>query len=278
MVTIYFIQNKITQKVYVGQSVNAKNRWYHHKLSLRKESHHCDYLQAAWNKYGEQAFEFLVVQDNLTQEEANDWEQAYIHWFRDLQLAYNPCWRHKGRGEVSEATRKKLSENAKQLGLRPPSRKGYKMTEEELAAHTQRSQNYWADHERVRHYCEDCRAEIASSVAKHCVACSRKQPAFKNMKVSAAALKASADKRRGKPLSEEQKQKQREKLQGKCPQNLQTIQQNRRSKFTLVSPEGEVVVIVGLTRFCVAHKLHATLVRDLVDGRRQEYKGWTRQP
>lgn len=54
---IYKITCADTKKVYVGSAVNLYRRWYSkHLPALRKNKHYNRYLQAAWNKYGENAF------------------------------------------------------------------------------------------------------------------------------------------------------------------------------------------------------------------------------
>jgi hypothetical protein len=60
---IYCIFNKITKKRYIG-SASGKHgfraRWRNHKWRLRNGKHHSLYLQNAWNKYGEDSFEFFA--------------------------------------------------------------------------------------------------------------------------------------------------------------------------------------------------------------------------
>jgi group I intron endonuclease len=62
MVGIYKIKNRITHKVYAGESVDIKSRWYTHKSELRRGVHHSERLQKEWKKYGEKAFRFSVVE------------------------------------------------------------------------------------------------------------------------------------------------------------------------------------------------------------------------
>lgn len=62
MVGIYKIKNRITHKVYIGESVDIKSRWYTHKSELRRGVHHSERLQKEWKKYGEKAFRFSVVE------------------------------------------------------------------------------------------------------------------------------------------------------------------------------------------------------------------------
>lgn len=58
---IYSIQNKTNGKLYVGSTVDFASRWANHRCQLRKGSHDNSYLQRAWVKYGEDAFEFAVL-------------------------------------------------------------------------------------------------------------------------------------------------------------------------------------------------------------------------
>lgn len=59
---IYQIVNTINQKKYIGSSNNTDRRWHEHKKHLRKNNHDNIHLQHAWNKYGEKAFIFEVIE------------------------------------------------------------------------------------------------------------------------------------------------------------------------------------------------------------------------
>ena len=63
MVGIYKITNKINGKKYVGQSSCIENRWYSHKRELNMGIHGNIHLQRAWNKYGEDNFEFSIIEE-----------------------------------------------------------------------------------------------------------------------------------------------------------------------------------------------------------------------
>lgn len=59
---IYAIRHKISRREYIGCSVNTEQRWRQHLHKLRSGKHPNQKLQNAWAKYGEGAFEFMVIE------------------------------------------------------------------------------------------------------------------------------------------------------------------------------------------------------------------------
>ena len=60
---IYKIINVVNNKFYVGSAVDLKRRRVRHFSELRTNKHNNKHLQAAWNKYGEASFIFVVVEE-----------------------------------------------------------------------------------------------------------------------------------------------------------------------------------------------------------------------
>lgn len=60
---IYKIINVVNNKFYVGSAVDLKRRKARHFSELRTGRHNNRHLQAAWVKYGEQSFVFVVVEE-----------------------------------------------------------------------------------------------------------------------------------------------------------------------------------------------------------------------
>ncbi len=89
---IYRIVNSITLKVYVGSAVNLSRRLREHLKMLRAGTHHSQRLQRSFDKWGEGAFEFEVIElaerDRLLER-----EQAAIdlHRAADHSFGYNIC-------------------------------------------------------------------------------------------------------------------------------------------------------------------------------------------
>jgi group I intron endonuclease len=121
---VYLILSKVDGKVYVGSAgVSFKKRWRQHITSLRTGKHVNVLLQRAWNKHGEENFDFQILEkcDPL---ECVSREQFYID-------KYEACSTKKGYnlsptagsmlGYVhTEASRVKMSASAKQFFLRNP--------------------------------------------------------------------------------------------------------------------------------------------------------------
>ena len=60
---IYTIANKVTGKMYIGESLDIYRRWHdEHILQLRKNRHYNKELQNDFNKYGEENFEFEILE------------------------------------------------------------------------------------------------------------------------------------------------------------------------------------------------------------------------
>jgi len=60
---VYQILHRPSGNSYVGSSKNIRSRWNEHKSLLRRNIHPSPRFQNTWNKYGENEFEFIVLQE-----------------------------------------------------------------------------------------------------------------------------------------------------------------------------------------------------------------------
>ncbi len=88
MSVIYTITNQITGKVYVGSAGDFASRKRVHRHHLNAGTHHAPYLQAAWKKYGEQAFVFDVVEEVAEKFWLLVREQAWMNRLRSFDRAF----------------------------------------------------------------------------------------------------------------------------------------------------------------------------------------------
>ena len=108
---IYKITNKVNNKVYIGQSINIEGRFYQHKNCLNRNVGHNSHFQNAWNKYGEENFEFELIHIVSNVEELNDLEIYYIKKYNsnNPKFGYNitsggdaPFFNEEYRKEISK--------------------------------------------------------------------------------------------------------------------------------------------------------------------------------
>lgn len=109
---IYSILNKVIGKIYVGQSINPKGRRSQHFSQLRGNYHPNNHLQNSFNKYGESAFEFMIL-ENCDDEKLNDNEKWWIGYFDSMNdsKGYNLQSGGDSNYEVSDETKQKIKQN-----------------------------------------------------------------------------------------------------------------------------------------------------------------------
>ena len=92
---IYIITNKINNKVYIGQSVDIRTRWWNHRCELNRNNHYNRHLQGAWNKYGEDNFEFSEL-EKCSLELLDEREIYWISKYDSYLNGYNSTIGGKG--------------------------------------------------------------------------------------------------------------------------------------------------------------------------------------
>lgn len=114
---IYIIKNSINEKVYVGSAICLSKRWTVHKSYLNSNNHHSKRLQRAWNKYGQENFEFIPIQF-CGKEDLIKYEQYWINHFNSYLAGYNgtPIAGSRLGSTHDEATREKISINRRGKG------------------------------------------------------------------------------------------------------------------------------------------------------------------
>jgi group I intron endonuclease len=106
---VYAIVHTNSNRLYIGSSGNMVKRWTQHKSHLRHQHHSSQKLQRAWDKYGEDSFKFIVIEEcNIS--ELRTREQYWMDVFNSYENGFNGT---KKALEHSEEVRARLSEMGK---------------------------------------------------------------------------------------------------------------------------------------------------------------------
>lgn len=104
---IYKIANKVNGKYYIGSTNDFDRRWLKEHLPvLRGGVHSLAHLQNAWNKYGEDNFEFLITEEvKGDRKTLMCREQDYLDEGFSKGVLYNQATRAGGGDSSGEASR-----------------------------------------------------------------------------------------------------------------------------------------------------------------------------
>lgn len=169
---VYQILNIKNGKKYIGSSVNIEDRWNQsHLRLLRQGTHQNSHLQNAWNKYGEEAFVFSIIEEcdpecliekeqSLLPEDKTYGALKKNGFYNESPTAgsllgvkhseqsrLNMSIAHRDQ-QVSEEARKKISEKTKASWQNPEfrekalkGRKGRKMSQESINKYLESRKN-----------------------------------------------------------------------------------------------------------------------------------------
>ena len=148
---IYQIICLTNTKVYIGSSVAIEKRWNEHRSDLRRNVHHSQHLQRAWNKYGEDVFVFEII-ETVERDSLLKREQYYLDNLKpwDRSIGFNSCKRAEntlGFRHTKDSKRK--------MSL---SRKGRK--------HTEETKRKMSEAQKGRKFSEESRKKMSESAKR----------------------------------------------------------------------------------------------------------------
>ncbi|HEY9629378.1 MAG TPA: NUMOD3 domain-containing DNA-binding protein [Coleofasciculaceae cyanobacterium] len=260
---IYAIIHKESGKIYVGSAAQSfRQRWYSHKFLLRKNKHHSQHIQNAWNKYGEEAFEFRILEiihPDLIFQTLIRSEQEWMDYYQaaNPKYGYNICptagnslgTKHseETKAKVSAANKgKKLSEEHKaklsaSLKGKSSPNKGKALSEEHKAKLSAANKG--------KTHSEESKAKMG--LDKKGISRSEE-----TKKLISIAVKS-------KPLTSEQEQERLNKV---------------AKSWIFINPQGVEVTVFNLRSYCRENKLPYDTMKRIGSGRPLGYQGWSASP
>lgn len=177
---IYKIENKINGKIYVGSAVNIRMRWNGHKSELSRNIHGNKKLQRSWNKYGREAFEFLILQEVENKSDLLTIEQQWIDSSQCIKNGYNilpvagsrlgvkQTEEHKKKISIANSGKTRTKEHQEKLNASNRGNKRSDETKQKLSeAHkrrlprTEESKNKTSESLKGRVFSEETRGKIS---------------------------------------------------------------------------------------------------------------------
>lgn len=274
---IYKIINLVNDKFYVGSTVNKKVRFRQHRKLLRGNRHHCKHLQAAWNKYGEEKFDFVVMEDVPQGLSLQDVENRWLREHVGKPYCYNS-------GYSSEAPWRNAPAHVTPNFGRP-------VTPEQKAQISQTLKDFYAEnyfnHPRVgKTHSEETKAKISASKKANPVAYWEGKERSEETREKIGAAQRGKAKGPGRKVSEEGRAKIRANIEaGRSHmhwtgrKHTEEAKAKMSKRVSVTSPDGAAQEYGSLTAVLQALNLKMpTLNRALKSGKplsKGPHKGWS---
>lgn len=231
---IYVILNTKNQKVYIGKTLDFRERWKDHKKMLNGGYHHNRHLQNAWNKYGAKRFKFLRL-EYCEAEELDTREKHYIAVYKAKGLVYNLT--DGGEGQlgrvVTEETRQKMSKALTGKKLPPLS--------------------------------DEAKQKISSgNLGKVRTPEMRKQMSERRKGIKPAPFTQQHRDRIGAAF----------KGRKPSPQAIAASIAKHSKRYIITTPDGEEIEIVNLKQFCRDNGLDQSHMWTVANGKAKHHKKW----
>jgi len=290
---IYKIANKLNGRIYVGSAKEFKRRWSQHTSSLRNQKHQNKFFQADFNKCGEEAFVFEVIEvtEGKTKEERLLVEEAYIKQYYDSgDRCYNLCDRAISRegypSKDPEKTKQKQSEAQKKRYENPEVRQ--KQSEISKAMwqrpeHIEKMKAIASSPEKLDKFHQTChtmesKRKVGEQLAKYwgkIISPTGEVYDITNLNrfcVDHGLIKQSMI----QVFNGEVYQAHGWRLysEGLAGVPYSAVEHQRGKEFEIVSPDGTLYCSRNVWEFCRVHGLQQGNLNKVLLGKRKSHKGW----
>lgn len=249
---IYRIVCTVTGKPYIGSAINLRKRRIKHFHLLRNSTHHSITLQRAFDKYGEDAFIFEVIEFILPPF-LLEREQYWL----DLLLPFGESGYNIDRVAGSRLGHTPSAETREKLRV---FNTGRKQSEETIRKLTESSTGRTHSPET-----KEAIRQIRLGTKRSAETCERLRVVHTGLKQSPETIEKRRTAMFGREVSEESRAKS----------SASNANAKPMKPLVAVSPDGtEYVVSRGLSAFCKAHNIASSNLTAVAKGRLKHTKGW----
>ncbi|SRR6266487_382289 len=248
---IYRITCAVIHKIYIGSAVNLYKRWGTHSYYLRRNAHHNPKLQTAWNKYGQEAFTFEVVELVLVPELLTAREQYWLETLKPFGRKGFNIARIAGSSlgiKRSAETCEKIG--AAHRGLKPSPEAREKNRQAQLGR-----PGYWTG------------KKVSSEIRANMSAVRRGRPAHnRGTKHTPEAIEKIRLAGLGRTYSAE--------TRAKMSTSIRAAKVGYMKTLIVTAPDGTEYTVVGIRQFCKDHHLDRSTLMRVAKGQEPHHKGW----
>ena len=169
MPVIYRITNMLTEDYYIGSAQSFERRAWQHRYDLRRNCHKNPHMQASWNKYGEDAFVFEVLEDHEEDQDILAIENGYLHKHVDDPCCFNinrDAYQSRLGQVLTQATKDKISCSRKGKSVGPTHYRYGHTVSEEVRAKISQTQKGRPSSMKGKKMSEQGRANVVAAVKR----------------------------------------------------------------------------------------------------------------
>jgi group I intron endonuclease len=169
MAVIYQITNMLTEDFYIGSAQSFDRRMWQHRYDLRRGVHKNPHMQASWNKYGEDAFVFEVLEEVAAGAAVLEVENRYLHEHVGKPNCFNvnrDAIASRLGQKLSAETRAQISTNRKGKGAGTEHYRYGQTVSEEVRAKISETQKGRPNGMKGKKMSEQGRANVAAAVKR----------------------------------------------------------------------------------------------------------------